>query len=134
MEIDPLTGGYVYREPTKPDEEQNQIQKKLRPAEKFVRKDDLNPLYNPVPSSLSLDERFSIVRSVGEECIEDHELKNLLKRKAHPICYDGFEPSGRMHIAQVNPLESYSHSLIPVQTCVSFTDELWLVFSLGFCL
>lgn len=24
----------------------------------------------------------------------------LLKAKVNPICYDGFEPSGRMHIAQ----------------------------------
>jgi hypothetical protein len=24
----------------------------------------------------------------------------LLKAKANPVCYDGFEPSGRMHIAQ----------------------------------
>jgi len=24
----------------------------------------------------------------------------LLKNKVHPIAYDGFEPSGRMHIAQ----------------------------------
>ena len=29
---------------------------------------------------------------------------DLLKRNKHPICYDGFEPSGRMHIAQVKPL------------------------------
>lgn len=24
----------------------------------------------------------------------------LLKARANPVCYDGFEPSGRMHIAQ----------------------------------
>ncbi|EQC40100.1 tyrosyl-tRNA synthetase [Saprolegnia diclina VS20] len=51
-------------------------------------------------STLSLDERFEICRSVGEECIKDEELKLLLEKKDHPICYDGFEPSGRMHIAQ----------------------------------
>jgi hypothetical protein len=101
MELDPLTGGYVYWEPTEPDFEQNLVQEKWRPAERFVRKEDLNPLYNPVPSSLTLDQRFEIIRSVGEECIEDKELRNLLSRKSHPICYDGFEPSGRMHIAQV---------------------------------
>ena len=27
-------------------------------------------------------------------------MRELFKRKAHPVCYDGFEPSGRMHIAQ----------------------------------
>ncbi len=24
----------------------------------------------------------------------------LLEARPHPVCYDGFEPSGRMHIAQ----------------------------------
>ncbi len=28
------------------------------------------------------------------------ELAALFKAKEHPIVYDGFEPSGRMHIAQ----------------------------------
>jgi len=37
--------------------------------------------------------------SVGEECTEPHELKALFENKKHPVCYDGFEPSGRMHIA-----------------------------------
>lgn len=49
---------------------------------------------------MTLEEKFKIVRSVGEECIQEDELMNLLKNKAEPICYDGFEPSGRMHIAQ----------------------------------
>ncbi|KAI3811262.1 hypothetical protein L1987_20981 [Smallanthus sonchifolius] len=48
---------------------------------------------------MSVEERFRIVRSVGEECIQE-ELLNLLTKKPQPICYDGFEPSGRMHIAQ----------------------------------
>ena len=52
------------------------------------------------PSALPLEARFALVRSVGEECIQDEELLALLKAKAHPVCYDGFEPSGRMHIAQ----------------------------------
>lgn len=52
------------------------------------------------PSSLSLEERVTVARSVGEECIQENELHDLLEKKAHPVCYDGFEPSGRMHIAQ----------------------------------
>ncbi|CAI8602122.1 unnamed protein product [Vicia faba] len=52
------------------------------------------------PLSVSAEQRFEIVRSVGEECIQDEELFNLLAKKPEPICYDGFEPSGRMHIAQ----------------------------------
>ncbi|KAJ9454239.1 hypothetical protein DIPPA_28314 [Diplonema papillatum] len=47
------------------------------------------------------DERFRLLRSVGEECQEDEELAVLLSKKQTGIrFYDGFEPSGRMHIAQ----------------------------------
>eukprot|EP00472_Partenskyella_glossopodia_P006503 CAMPEP_0197529832 /NCGR_PEP_ID=MMETSP1318-20131121/29832_1 /TAXON_ID=552666 /ORGANISM="Partenskyella glossopodia, Strain RCC365" /LENGTH=399 /DNA_ID=CAMNT_0043085441 /DNA_START=118 /DNA_END=1317 /DNA_ORIENTATION=+ len=52
------------------------------------------------PSGLSLDERFTIVRSIGQECIQESELRTLLEKHPCPIAYDGFEPSGRMHIAQ----------------------------------
>ena len=48
-----------------------------------------------------MKERYDLVLSVGEECIEADELFSLLGKKEQPICYDGFEPSGRMHIAQV---------------------------------
>lgn len=55
----------------------------------------------PSPSSgMTLEEKFKVVRSIGEECIQEDELMNLLKNKPEPVCYDGFEPSGRMHIAQ----------------------------------
>mmetsp|Transcript_37545 Transcript_37545/g.63201 ORF Transcript_37545/g.63201 Transcript_37545/m.63201 type:complete len:396 (-) Transcript_37545:270-1457(-) len=50
-------------------------------------------------TGLSLQERFDFIRSVGEECIQDEELMRLLNFR-DPNCYDGFEPSGRMHIAQ----------------------------------
>ncbi|CBJ30608.1 Tyrosine--tRNA ligase [Ectocarpus siliculosus] len=51
-------------------------------------------------SECSLEERYELCRSVADECIQEEELKRLLEARAHPICYDGFEPSGRMHIAQ----------------------------------
>lgn len=38
--------------------------------------------------------------SVGEETLTVDELAGLYRAKAHPVVYDGFEPSGRMHIAQ----------------------------------
>ncbi|CAN1155713.1 Tyrosine--tRNA ligase 1, cytoplasmic [Linum perenne] len=53
-----------------------------------------------VSQEMSPEDKFRIVRSVGEECIQEDELLNLLTKKPQPICYDGFEPSGRMHIAQ----------------------------------
>ena len=51
------------------------------------------------------DMRFKILHSIAEkdECTTENELKQLLQEKPTPICYDGFEPSGRMHIAQVGP-------------------------------
>ncbi|KAK6947783.1 Aminoacyl-tRNA synthetase, class Ic [Dillenia turbinata] len=54
----------------------------------------------PSPEPMSLEEKFQLVRSIGEECIQEDELMNLLAKKPEPVCYDGFEPSGRMHIAQ----------------------------------
>ncbi len=45
-------------------------------------------------------ERFNLIKEVGEEIITEEELKSLLETKLHPIAYDGFEPSGIMHIAQ----------------------------------
>lgn len=47
------------------------------------------------------DWRFDLLRSVGEECQTEQELRGLLERKPGDFnLYDGFEPSGRMHIAQ----------------------------------
>jgi len=51
-------------------------------------------------AELTPEEKYELMRSVGEECITEQDLKNLLAKKPNPICYDGFEPSGRMHIAQ----------------------------------
>jgi tyrosyl-tRNA synthetase len=48
----------------------------------------------------SLQERFDLIRSVGEECQTEEELLTLLKTNQDFVLYDGFEPSGRMHIAQ----------------------------------
>jgi tyrosyl-tRNA synthetase len=50
---------------------------------------------------MNTEERFELVRQVGEEIITEEELMSLLQEKQHPIAYDGFEPSGTdIHIAQ----------------------------------
>lgn len=60
----------------------------------------MNEFYNPNICNLSLEERLRICMSVGEDVTTPEEMKALLERKALFNCYDGFEPSGRMHIAQ----------------------------------
>jgi tyrosyl-tRNA synthetase len=55
---------------------------------------------NLYKSPLSLEERVQVALSVGEETLTHDELRALFAARDHPIVYDGFEPSGRMHIAQ----------------------------------
>mmetsp|Transcript_46763 Transcript_46763/g.119300 ORF Transcript_46763/g.119300 Transcript_46763/m.119300 type:complete len:399 (-) Transcript_46763:190-1386(-) len=51
---------------------------------------------------LSLDEKFELCKGIADvgECIQEDQLRQMLERKPHITAYDGFEPSGRMHIAQ----------------------------------
>jgi tyrosyl-tRNA synthetase len=49
---------------------------------------------------MDLEKKMQLIREVGEEIVTEEELRELLRTKAHPIAYDGFEPSGRMHVAQ----------------------------------
>ena len=45
-------------------------------------------------------ERLDLIKQVGEEIIQEEELKKLLESGEELIAYDGFEPSGQIHIAQ----------------------------------
>ncbi|KAN0035886.1 hypothetical protein ACTA71_005179 [Dictyostelium dimigraforme] len=45
-------------------------------------------------------ERLELIKQVGEEIVSEESLIRLLNGKERLRCYDGFEPSGRMHIAQ----------------------------------
>src|SRR3989338_8679805 len=50
---------------------------------------------------MDIESKLSLVNQVGEEIITEEELKLLLETNAHPIAYDGFEPSSTdIHIAQ----------------------------------
>jgi tyrosyl-tRNA synthetase len=49
---------------------------------------------------LTIEQRLDLIRSVGEEIVTEEELVNLLETKPTFRAYDGFEPSGRIHIAQ----------------------------------
>jgi tyrosyl-tRNA synthetase len=49
---------------------------------------------------MDIDHKVKIITSVGEEVISQKDLRELLEKKPHPIAYNGFEPSGKIHIAQ----------------------------------
>ncbi len=49
---------------------------------------------------MNIDERAALISQVGEEILTQEELRELLSKKKKPLAYDGFEPSGRIHIAQ----------------------------------
>jgi len=49
---------------------------------------------------MDLDKRIELIRQVGEEIITEEDLRKLLEEKKQPVAYDGFEPSGQVHIAQ----------------------------------
>ncbi len=47
-----------------------------------------------------IEQKVKTILSIGEETIGKENLKNLLTHKKEVVAYDGFEPSGRMHLAQ----------------------------------
>jgi tyrosyl-tRNA synthetase len=114
MSIDTTTGGLIFPEDkqkvqrhTEPTEEAaepspDQPTGEAKPIEDEA--DALNPDFNPEMPSISIEERYNLCMSVGEEVIGEERLRPLLERMEEQqknfICYDGFEPSGRMHIAQ----------------------------------
>ena len=49
---------------------------------------------------MDITTKLGLIKQVGEEILTEKELKTLLETKEHPVAYDGFEPSGNIHIAQ----------------------------------
>lgn len=49
---------------------------------------------------MDVEERLKLIKEVGEEILLEQELIERLKEKEYLVAYDGFEPSGRIHIAQ----------------------------------
>ncbi len=51
-------------------------------------------------AKLDINQKLELINQVGEEVVTKEDLKKLLESKENPIAYDGFEPSGHIHIAQ----------------------------------
>ncbi len=49
---------------------------------------------------MDTDAKLELIRQVGEEIIEEDELRELLESGREIVAYDGMEPSGQLHIAQ----------------------------------
>ncbi|KHO46154.1 MAG: tyrosyl-tRNA synthetase [archaeon GW2011_AR3] len=49
---------------------------------------------------MDIENRLELIRQVGEEIVTEEEMRELLSSKKGFIAYDGFEPSGNVHIAQ----------------------------------
>ncbi len=49
---------------------------------------------------MNTQDRLNLINQVGEEIIGGEELKKLLESGQELTAYDGFEPSGQIHIAQ----------------------------------
>lgn len=49
---------------------------------------------------MTTDEKMKLIKEVGEEITTEEELRRLLGSGEKIIAYDGFEPSGQIHIAQ----------------------------------
>ncbi|MFC1691314.1 tyrosine--tRNA ligase [Nanoarchaeota archaeon] len=44
--------------------------------------------------------KIDLIKQVGEEIITEEDLLTLFKENPNPVAYQGFEPSGKIHIAQ----------------------------------
>ena len=49
---------------------------------------------------MTVEERLNLIKEVGEEIVTEEELRRLLESGKKLVAYDGFEPSGQIHIAQ----------------------------------
>ncbi len=54
----------------------------------------------PTSKNLPLTQRMELIQSLAEEITDIDELEDLLRSEENLSCYDGFEPSGKLHIAQ----------------------------------
>jgi tyrosyl-tRNA synthetase len=71
---------------------------------------------------MTTDEKIQLIQEVGEEINTSEDLQALLESGKPLIAYDGFEPSGQMHIAQ-GILRTIN---INKMTKAGFTFKMWV--------
>ena len=80
----------------------------------------------PPKQELSTDGKMQILSELIDgmhcECVSAQELSRLLKTCRAPVAYDGFEPSGRVHIAQA----LMKTNLVNKMTKCGFTYIFWV--------
>ncbi|MDD5162749.1 MAG: tyrosine--tRNA ligase [Candidatus ainarchaeum sp.] len=107
---------------------------------------------------MNTEQKVALVRQVGEEIITEQELFELFDKKKQPVAYDGFEPSGNIHIAQgllrainVNKMtkagckfkmlaadwhalanNKYGGDLEKIQACGDYLIEVWKATEMDF--
>ena len=67
------------------------------------KKSEYHPLSNQnslMSEDLTIEQKAELLRSIAEEAQGGERIEELLRKKPHFRAYNGFEPSGRMHIAQ----------------------------------
>ena len=71
---------------------------------------------------MNIERKIELVNQVGEEVLTQEELRLLLETKKNPVAYDGFEPSGQLHIAQ-GILRAIN---VNKMTDAGFTFKMWV--------
>ena len=79
-------------------------------------------------ATLSTSERIALIQSVGEDIVGLDELLSLLESDEDLVCYDGMEPSGRLHIAQGTMRAINTNKMIKAGFCFKFYVADWFAF------
>lgn len=76
----------------------------------------------PINIPYTPEERVRMVSRCMAEVVSEAELLALLSSCNNPVCYDGFEPSGRMHVAQ----GILKRNIVNSMTKCGFTFLFWV--------
>lgn len=82
-------------------------------------------------SNLSVEERIELIKSIaadGGEIVGEDELKAIFESGEELFTYDGFEPSGQMHIAQGIIRAINTNKMI----AAGFTFRMWVADWFGY--